>query len=88
MAGSDVPAGGVDLFHRRWIGEQLKSVFESFEVLGADEHRRGSPLRVSTTRSCWCSTRSTISDRWALMVASGKVSGMTRIIVIGADGTT
>ena len=40
----------------------------------------GLPLRVTTTRSCWRSTRSTSSEKRAFTAASDIVLGMTTIL--------
>ncbi len=47
----------------------------------------GRPLRVTTTRSCSPSTRSAISERWALTYESGRVSDMTNILVTWTTST-
>src|SRR6266508_2519791 len=51
---------------------------------GLSRTAAGRPLRVRITLSCCASTRSTISDRWALISPSGRVSVMTRILVTEA----
>ena len=38
------------------------------------------PLRVMMTRSCWCSTRSTTSDRWSRTDRSGSAVVMDTIV--------
>ena len=38
------------------------------------------PLRVMMTRSCWCSTRSTTSDRWSRTERSGSAVVMDTIV--------
>ena len=55
--------------HHRWL-ETINRICRS-----------GSPARLTTIRSCVCSTRSIISENFDFTWASGKVADMTSIVV-------
>lgn len=68
------------LSHQLRIRHDLQRFLEALQVVGADQHGAGMPLRVTTTRSCSRATRPTSSEKRALTDDSGRVSDMVRIL--------
>ena len=81
LSGPDLLAGPRQLGNGGRVRHQLERVLERREVVGLTSTAAGRPWRVTVIRSWCCSTRSTISENFALTAASGSVSDMTRMLV-------
>ena len=61
--------------------EDFQGVLQGFQIVWADRHRSGAPIPGQRDALVLLPTSSTISERWALISASGRVRDMTMIVV-------